>query len=152
MLDGQVHSRVVPGCQSLLIASWLSWQHASRDVALLRWFAVHDAESADQCDHNVVQTDAQQSVQQEVHHTVVPTAAGQRCPACTLCIEQAVLWTHVTRTATHLGNAPKNSCPQPSSVSISEKAVRMRSEMCDEIAPIVKVTAHRTEIMVWYKT
>jgi hypothetical protein len=50
--------------------------------------------------------------------------------------------------ATHLGNAPENSCPQPSSVSISEKAVRMRSEMCDEIAPIVNVTA-RDETAVY---
>ena len=77
----------------------------------------------------------------DVHPTVVPAAAGWRCPAVSLCIEQAVVFTCCHTHTTHLGNAPKNSCPQPSSVSISEKAVRMRSEMCDEIAPIVNVTA-----------
>jgi len=40
----------------------------------------------------------------------------------------------------HLSAVPNHSCAQPSSVSVSENAVRMRSETRDDMAPMMNVT------------
>jgi hypothetical protein len=90
-----------------------------------------------------------QSTKNELRAAVlIPAAAARCCPTGGCCSAKTGMQSNGHTHATYLGNAPKNSCPQPSSVSISEKAVRMRSEMCDDIAPIVNVTARKAETAI----